>query len=60
MSNTFCPMPFVHLNLKHEGKVSACWRYPDKLGNYTENSLTQIWNGDQLKELRRDILNNEN
>ena len=52
-------MPFVHLNLKHEGKVSACWRYPDKLGNYTENSLTQIWNGDQLKELRRDILNNE-
>lgn len=59
MSNTFCPMPFVHLNLKHEGKVSACWRYPDKLGNYTENSLTQIWNGDQLKELRRAILNNE-
>lgn len=59
MSSTFCPMPFVHLNLKHEGKVSACWRYPDKLGNYTENSLAQIWNGSQIKELRRAILNNE-
>jgi len=35
------------------------WRYPDKLGNYTENSLAQIWNGNEIKELRRAFLNNE-
>ena len=36
MNNTFCVMPFTHLNIKHEGKVSACWRFPDKLGDYNK------------------------
>jgi radical SAM protein with 4Fe4S-binding SPASM domain len=55
----FCPMPFLHLNLKQEGKVSACWRYPDRIGDYTENTLTEIWNGEEVKELRRALLNGE-
>ena len=59
MSKTFCPMPFNHLNIKQEGKISACWRYPDRLGDYTANTLTEIWNNDETKELRRAILNGE-
>ena len=59
MSKTFCPMPFNHLNIKQEGKISACWRYPDRLGDYTQNSLEEIWNNDETKELRRAILNGE-
>lgn len=51
-----CPLPFTHLNIKHEGKISACWRYPDAVGDYTKQSLTEVWNGDELKELRRSIL----
>lgn len=55
----FCPMPFIHLNLKQEGKVSACWRYPDRIGDYQENTLLEIWNGNEIKELRRALLNGE-
>ena len=44
MNNTFCVMPFTHLNIKHEGKVSACWRFPDKLGDYNNETLADIWN----------------
>jgi MoaA/NifB/PqqE/SkfB family radical SAM enzyme len=52
-------MPFIHLNLKQEGKVSACWRYPDRIGDYQEHTLLEIWNGSEIKELRRALLNGE-
>lgn len=59
MSKTFCVMPFCHLNIKQEGKVSACWRYPDKIGDYTTQTVHEIWNDTQIKELRRQLLNDE-
>ena len=52
-------MPFIHQNIKHEGKVGACWRYPDRIGDYRNQSLEEIWNSEQTKELRRAVLNNE-
>jgi len=58
-SKTFCIMPFIHQNIKHEGKVGACWRYPDRLGDYRTHSLKEIWNNKQTKELRRALLNGE-
>jgi radical SAM protein with 4Fe4S-binding SPASM domain len=57
--DTFCPMPFCHVNVKQEGKVSACWRYPDRIGDYTNESIVEIWNGDKLKTLRKQLLNGE-
>jgi radical SAM protein with 4Fe4S-binding SPASM domain len=58
-SKTFCIMPFIHQNIKQEGKVSACWRYPDRIGDYRKQTLPEIWNSEQTKELRRSLLNNE-
>jgi radical SAM protein with 4Fe4S-binding SPASM domain len=58
-NKTFCPMPFCHVNVKQEGKVSACWRYPDRIGDYTTESIVEIWNGDKLKTLRKQLLNGE-
>lgn len=55
MSN-YCPLPFIHLNLKQEGKVSACWRYPDRLGDYRTQTLDEIWNGENLKQLRENLI----
>jgi MoaA/NifB/PqqE/SkfB family radical SAM enzyme len=52
-------MPFCHVNIKQEGKVSACWRYPDRIGDYTKQTISEIWNGDDIKELRRQLLNDE-
>lgn len=57
MSKTFCPMPWTHLNIKQEGKVSACWRFPDKLGDYRTQKLQEIWNDKELLQLRSDLLN---
>ena len=58
-SKTFCVMPFVHQNLKQEGRVTACWRAQGDLGNNNKNTLTEIFNSDETKELRRAVLNNE-
>lgn len=59
IEDTFCPMPFCHINIKQEGKVSACWRYPDHVGDYQTEKIIEIWNGDKQKELRRALLNGE-
>lgn len=59
MSKTFCVMPFCHVNIKQEGKVSACWRYPDKIGDYTKQTVQEIWNGREIKELRRQLLTDQ-
>lgn len=58
-SRTFCIMPFIHQNIKQEGKVSACWRYPDRIGDYRDQSLEEIWNSDETRELRRALMNDE-
>lgn len=58
-SKTFCIMPLIHQNIKHEGKVGACWRYPDRIGDYKHQSLAEIWNSDQTKKLRKMLLNDE-
>lgn len=58
MSN-FCPMPFCHLNIKQEGKISACWRFPDKLGDYTSDKITEVWNNNEIRNLRKQLLNGE-
>lgn len=59
MSKTFCIMPFVHLNLKQEGRVCACWRSHTNLGNSNNNSLTEIFNDTSVKELRKSLMNDE-
>lgn len=52
-------MPFIHQNIKQEGKVAACWRYPDRIGDYRNETLQDIWNSDKTRELRRALLNDE-
>jgi len=54
----FCVMPFHHINIKNEGKLSACWRYPDWVGDFTKDTLRETWNGERLRQVRKDLLNN--
>jgi len=58
MSN-FCSLPFTHFSTRPNGDVLPCCRYPGKLGNIKDNSLEEIWNGEQMKELRKQFLANE-
>ena len=55
--DTFCRMPFHHINIKNEGKLSACWRYPDWIGDFTKEGLKDAWNGERLRQVRKDLLN---
>lgn len=59
ISKTFCVMPFIHQNIKHEGRVTACWRCHETLGNINESSLEEIFNNDKTKLLRKQLLNGE-
>lgn len=52
-------MPFIHTNIKQEGKVSCCWRFTGKLDDYTKNSLRKIWNNDNIRNVRKDLIQGE-
>jgi len=58
-SQTFCVMPFIHQNIKQEGKVSACWRYPDRIGDYRNQTLEEIWNSVETRTLRKSLTQSE-
>lgn len=55
-SKTFCVMPFLHQNLKHAGRVCACWRHQTPLGNSHETPLSEIFNNEETKKLRSELL----
>lgn len=57
--SNFCVMPFTHINIKHEGKLSPCYRYPDRIGDYGTMTLEETWNSESLRTLRKQLLNGE-
>lgn len=59
MSDAFCPLPFSHLIINHDGTVSPCCvsdeRYRDANGRaflMDRDSLADVWNGTHIAELR--------
>lgn len=58
-SPTFCPLPFAHINIKPNGKVAACWRHSSQVGDYNQDSFTEIWNHRPMIEIRNGLLNGE-
>ncbi|MEQ1876821.1 MAG: twitch domain-containing radical SAM protein [Bdellovibrionia bacterium] len=58
-SKVFCILPWVHMNLLPSGKVMPCC-FSDRsqpLGNVGQSTLKEIWNGKEMKALRRNMLN---
>jgi len=54
--NLVCHAPSVNLNFEQNGNVTACcYNRSFVLGRYPEKSITEIWNGDKIKELRKYI-----
>ncbi len=60
-SKTFCMMPFMHMYLNTDGNVLPCCtaQYNMPLGNVREQTIKEIWNSEQYKEIRKKIVNNE-
>lgn len=61
VSETFCIMPWVHLHTWPNGNVYPCCLadsdYP--LGNLKDNTLEEIWNSNDLKKIRKELINGE-
>lgn len=53
----FCILPWIHLHVSQNGRVSPCCNNNRYLGNVQENSIAAIWNGNKFEELREQFLN---
>jgi hypothetical protein len=59
-SKTFCIYPWIHQYVGPQGEVKPCCLYDPNgngIGNLKDNTLKEIWNNDNTKKLRLDMLN---
>lgn len=55
-----CPAASINLHFSQQGVVTACcFNRQQVLGVYPENSVSEIWNGEPIRELREALDNNE-
>lgn len=57
-SKTFCIMPFIHINHKQNNKIGTCWRALP-VGDLNKETFEEIWNNENIRRVRRQLLNNE-
>lgn len=56
-TDTFCILPWIHLNITPSGLVKPCCMNPTALGNLRNETLSEISNNDAIKAFRKDIMN---
>ena len=57
-SCTFCMHPFTGLATREDGAIKVCCR-SQPIGWIQNESLEEAWNGDAMREVRRQVLNDE-
>lgn len=58
--NTLCAVPWMHLNFEPNGKVVPCCLTSTHnyfAGDLNEQTIEAIWNSDNMKALRKDMIN---
>jgi radical SAM protein with 4Fe4S-binding SPASM domain len=60
-SDSFCMLPWMHLHAFPDGRAYPCCFAFDKLhvGNVNEQSMEEVFNGDKMKQMRLNMLNNK-
>jgi len=61
-TNTICAIPWMHLNFEPNGKVVPCCLTSTHnyfAGDLTTDSIEEIWNSDNMKSLRLQMINGE-
>lgn len=62
-SDGFCTLPWVHLYVSTQGKVTPCcispWEEELVMGDLNKQPLDAIWNGKPMEELRSKMLRGE-
>lgn len=61
VSDTFCILPWVHMNVQPNGDVYQCCMAPHDMpvGNTRDNTLPEVWNNFNMKSLRKKLLKGE-
>lgn len=56
---TFCILPWVHMHLLPSAAVLPCcvWPYKKPIGDASKKSLKEIWNSEEYRKLRLNMLN---
>lgn len=55
--DSFCPIPFLQLQLNPRGFVSACcFSGEHKVGDIQKESLAEIWNGPEMQKWRQEFI----
>ncbi|MFI5350367.1 MAG: SPASM domain-containing protein [Elusimicrobiota bacterium] len=57
----FCSRPFRMIHVREDGTAFPCrpdWTPAASIGDFSKQSLAQIWNGEKAREVRRSILDN--
>ena len=59
--STMCLLPFMHLHTWPAGQVFPCCVYDSQhpIGNTNESSLEDIWNNDEMRALRKQLVEGE-
>lgn len=60
--NKICAVPWMHLNFEPNGKVVPCCltsTYNYFSGDLTHQTIDEVWNSDNMKKLRVQMMNNE-
>ena len=60
-SEAFCVIPWIHMHPWPDGRVFTCClsELHSPVGNLNEQTLEEVWNGDELKKFRLDMLNHK-
>jgi len=59
-SKTFCIYPWIHIHAYPTGEAYPCCHAemkPGRVGNCRSNTLKEIWQGEPMRKLREDMLN---
>ena len=60
-SERFCILPWIHMHAWPDGKAYPCCLANAKhpLGNLKQQTMKEVWNGDDMKEMRRNMLDDK-
>lgn len=58
-NKNFCIIPWVSLMIGTNSNVKPCCIYYGSVGNFKTQSLEEIWNSDNYKEIRKKMINNQ-
>lgn len=52
MSDRFCILPFLHLHVSSNGKITPCCVNNTFLGDINQQKIDKVWNGEKMKVFR--------